>query len=57
MFPYTPEDMQRTADGTASAYVTFMEELGHFPISKFMAKFREYLLSVLGDIKVAPSTN
>ncbi len=30
-----------------------MKELGHFPMSEYPAKFREYILPVLGKIAAA----
>jgi len=46
-----PEDTLRTASGIASAEVTVMEELGHFPMSENPAQFRRYIAPVLEKIQ------
>lgn len=47
----SPEDGQALADGIPGAKFTAMTELGHFPMSENYARFREYLLPVLQDIR------
>jgi len=49
-FSCMPEDTLRTASGIASAEVTVMEELGHFPMSESPAQFRRYIAPVLEKI-------
>ncbi|MCC7548359.1 MAG: alpha/beta hydrolase [Burkholderiales bacterium] len=49
-FSCTPEDTLRTAQSIPGARVTIMKELGHFPMSENPARFRHYLLPVLGEI-------
>lgn len=50
-FSCTPEDTLRTAETIEGAKVTIMKELGHFPMSENPARFREYLLPVLEEIR------
>lgn len=50
-FSCMPEDTLRTASGIASAEVTVMEELGHFPMSENPAQFRRYIAPVLEKIQ------
>jgi len=50
-FSCMPEDTLRTASGIASAEVTVMEELGHFPMSENPAHFRRYIAPVLEKIQ------
>ena len=50
-FSCMPEDTLRTASGIASAEVTIMEELGHFPMSENPAQFRRYIAPVLEKIQ------
>lgn len=50
-FSCTPEDTTRTAESIEGAKATIMRELGHFPMSENPAKFREYLLPVLDEIR------
>jgi pimeloyl-ACP methyl ester carboxylesterase len=50
-FSCTPEDTLRTAEAIEGAKVTIMRELGHFPMSENPARFREYLLPVLEEIR------
>ena len=50
-FSCTPEDTKRTAAGIPGAKVKIMEEMGHFPMSENPARFREYILPVLEDIR------
>jgi pimeloyl-ACP methyl ester carboxylesterase len=49
-----PEDTLRTAARIPGARVTIMRELGHFPMSEHPARFREYLLPVLEEIRAMP---
>jgi pimeloyl-ACP methyl ester carboxylesterase len=50
----TPDDTRRTAARIPGARVTVMRELGHFPMSEHPARFREYLLPVLAEIRARP---
>ncbi len=50
-FSCTPEDTKRTAAGIPGAKVKIMEEMGHFPMSENPARFREYILPVLEEIR------
>ncbi|ODS98677.1 MAG: alpha/beta hydrolase [Lautropia sp. SCN 69-89] len=50
-FSCTPEDTLRTAEAIEGAKVTIMKEVGHFPMSENPARFREYLLPVLEEIR------
>jgi pimeloyl-ACP methyl ester carboxylesterase len=50
-FSCMPEDTLRTASGIASAEVTVMEELGHFPMSENPLQFRCYIAPVLEKIQ------
>jgi pimeloyl-ACP methyl ester carboxylesterase len=50
-FSCTPEDTKRTAMGIPGAKVKIMEEMGHFPMSENPARFREYILPVLEEIR------
>ncbi|MBI2206940.1 MAG: alpha/beta hydrolase [Candidatus Rokubacteria bacterium] len=50
-FSCTPEDTLRTAKSIPGARVTVMKGLGHFPMSEDPARFREYLLPVLDEIR------
>ena len=50
-FSCTPEDTLRTAKGIPGASVTIMKGLGHFPMSEDPARFREYILPVLDQIR------
>ena len=50
-FSCTPDDTRRTADKIPGAQVTIMREIGHFPMSEHPARFREYLLPVLEEIR------
>lgn len=50
-FSCTPEDTLRTAETIEGAKVTIMKEVGHFPMSENPARFREYLLPVLEEIR------
>jgi pimeloyl-ACP methyl ester carboxylesterase len=50
-FSCTPEDTLRTAASIPGAKVTVMKEVGHFPMSENPAKFREYILPVLDEIR------
>jgi pimeloyl-ACP methyl ester carboxylesterase len=47
----TPEDTKRTAASIPGARVQIMKEVGHFPMSENPAKFREYVLPVLDEIR------
>jgi pimeloyl-ACP methyl ester carboxylesterase len=49
----TPEDTRRTAAAIDGAEAVIMAEVGHFPISENPAKFREYLMPVLTEIRAA----
>ena len=50
-FSCTPEDTRRTAAALPGAKATIMAGLGHFPMSENPARFREYLLPVLDEIR------
>lgn len=50
-FSCTPDDTLRTAKSIPGARVTVMKGLGHFPMSEDPARFREYLLPVLDEIR------
>jgi len=50
-FSCTPEDTRRTAEKIPGARVTIMKEIGHFPMSEHPARFREYILPVLDEIR------
>lgn len=50
-FSCTPEDTQATAERIPGARVTIMREIGHFPMAEHPARFREYLLPVLEEIR------
>lgn len=50
-FSCMPEDTLRTAQAIPGARVTIMREVGHFPMSENPAKFREYILPVLQEIR------
>jgi pimeloyl-ACP methyl ester carboxylesterase len=50
-FSCTPDDTRRTAASIEGARVTVMHGLGHFPMSEDPARFRQYLLPVLDDIR------
>lgn len=50
-FSCTPEDTLRTAETIEGAKVSIMKELGHFPMSENPARFREYVLPVLEEIR------
>ena len=50
-FSCTPEDTKRTAAGIPGAKVKIMEEMGHFPMGENPARFREYILPVLEEIR------
>lgn len=52
-FSCTPEDTTRTAKSIPGAKVTIMEGLGHFPMSEDPARFRQYILPVLDEIRSA----
>ncbi|MCC6611786.1 MAG: alpha/beta hydrolase [Burkholderiales bacterium] len=54
-FSCTPEDTLRTAEKIEGAKVTIMNELGHFPMSENPARFREYILPVLEEIRASRS--
>jgi pimeloyl-ACP methyl ester carboxylesterase len=51
-FSCTPEDTRLTAEKIAGASLTVMREIGHFPMSENPAKFREYILPVLDEIRL-----
>lgn len=51
-FSCTPEDTKRTAARIAGAQVKIMEEMGHFPMAENPARFREYILPVLEEIRL-----
>jgi pimeloyl-ACP methyl ester carboxylesterase len=50
-FSCTPEDTRLTAEKIPGARLTVMREIGHFPMSENPAKFREYILPVLDEIR------
>jgi len=50
-FSCTPEDTKRTAAGIPGAKVKIMDEMGHFPMGENPARFREYILPVLEEIR------
>src|SRR3546814_2133142 len=50
-FSCTPEDTLRTAKAIPGARVTIMKGLGHFPMSEDPARFRDYILPVLDEIR------
>ena len=50
-FSCTAEDTRRTAAQIPGAHVQIMKEVGHFPMSENPAKFREYILPILAEIK------
>lgn len=50
-FSCTPEDTLRTAPAIPGARVTIMKGLGHFAMSEDPARFRQYLLPVLDEIR------
>jgi pimeloyl-ACP methyl ester carboxylesterase len=50
-FSCTPEDTRLTADRIPGARLTVMREIGHFPMSENPAKFREYILPVLDEVR------
>jgi pimeloyl-ACP methyl ester carboxylesterase len=50
-FSCTPEDTKRTAAGIPGAKIKIMEEMGHFPMAENPARFREYILPVLEEIR------
>ena len=52
-FSCTPEDTRLTAEKIPGARLTVMREIGHFPMSENPAKFREYILPVLDEIRKA----
>jgi pimeloyl-ACP methyl ester carboxylesterase len=56
-FSCTPDDTRRTAAAIPGASVTIMRDVGHFPMSENPARFREYLLPVLEEIRTASKTN
>jgi len=52
-FSCTPEDTLRTAAKITGADAAIMEGLGHFPMSENPARFRDYILPVLGKLRAA----
>jgi pimeloyl-ACP methyl ester carboxylesterase len=50
-FSCTPADTERTAAQIKGARVTIMKEIGHFPMSENPARFRQYILPVLDEIR------
>src|ERR1019366_351017 len=50
-FSCTQEDTKRTAAAVPGAKVKIMEEMGHFPTGVNPARFREYILPVLEEIR------
>jgi pimeloyl-ACP methyl ester carboxylesterase len=50
-FSCTPEDTERTAKAIPGARYRMMRGLGHFPMSEDPARFREYILPVLDEIR------
>jgi pimeloyl-ACP methyl ester carboxylesterase len=50
-FSCTQEDTKRTAAAIPGAKVKIMEEMGHFPMGENPARFREYILPVLEEIR------
>jgi pimeloyl-ACP methyl ester carboxylesterase len=52
-FSCAAEDTLRTARSIPGAQVTMMEKLGHFPMSKNPALFRQYVAPVLHQIRQA----
>ena len=52
-FSCTPEDTLRTAAKINGAEAQIMDGLGHFPMSEDPARFRAYILPVLGKIRAA----
>ena len=52
-FSCTPEDTLRTAASIKGADARIMEGLGHFPMSENPARFREYILAVLDNLRAA----
>lgn len=53
-FSCTPDDTLATAKAIPGARVTTMKGLGHFPMSEDPARFREYLVPVLDEIRAQP---
>lgn len=51
-FSCTPEDTRLTAEKIPGARFTVMREIGHFPMSENPARFREYILPVLDEIRM-----
>jgi len=54
-FSCTPEDTERTAAAIPGAKVTIMKGIGHFPMSENPARFREYILPILEEIRTFDS--
>jgi pimeloyl-ACP methyl ester carboxylesterase len=50
-FSCTPDDTRLTAEKIPGARFTVMREVGHFPMSEHPARFRQYLLPVLEEIR------
>jgi len=50
-FSCTPEDTKRFAAGVPGTTVRIMAEMGHFPMSENPARFREYILPVMEEIR------
>ncbi len=50
-FSCTPEDTKRTAASIPGVKLKIMDEMGHFPMAENPARFREYILPVLEEIR------
>ena len=50
-FSCTPADTRWTAERIPGARLTIMREIGHFPMSENPARFRQYILPVLDEIR------
>lgn len=53
-FSCTPQDTERTARAIPGAQFTYMQHMGHFPMSENPHQFRQYILPVLDAIRAQP---